>query len=518
MAIEVLQQDYNIVKQNNIIKYIKLDILDFKYNIIDEISGNLIKCSITVDADSDLRRSCSVELVVNDSRFEVQAGGRIYLSNYIRPSVGYYNTHTGQIQWYNQGIFLINEPSWQYSADTNTLSFQGLDLMSKLTGVRNGQLSGLPVIIKAGESVREAMINVLSLTGFTKYVIADCKNRKGLVEPVPYDMEFGQGTTAYEILAELRDILPQYQIYFDKDGVFHYDEIPTGDDAPVIIDDTTWDKILISETVNTDFESVKNYIEVYGRQHDIEHFASDDLVSVNGTQITLTLSDVVALENGLLVGWKTAQDVVGDKITLLIAGLSAKDLVETDGEYVQKLAANTYYCAKFDGTHWVFLGHNQAEGTWYDADPDSPFYIYGSVGIIREVLSGEQYDNIMSDELALQRAKMEIYWKCRLNDSLSMSTIPIPWLDVNILVAHAQRNTEEEKKYLIKSFSADFGELTEMSINMVSYYPYYENLPWVYVDVQELVFVSGAEVTGTNLNITNTEKSSVQGVKLILEG
>lgn len=518
MAIEVLQQDYNVIKQSNIIKYLKLDILDFKYNVIDEISGNLIKCSITVDADSDLRRSCSVELVVNDSRFEVQAGGRIYLSNYIRPSVGYYNIQTGQIQWYNQGIFLINEPSWQYSADTNTLSFEGLDLMSKLTGIRNGQLSGLPIIIKAGESVREAMINVLNLAGFTQYVISECKNNKGFIEPVPYDMEFSQGSTAYDILAGLRDILPQYQIYFDINGVFHYDEIPTGDDEAIIIDDTTWDKILISETVDTDFESVKNYVEVYGRQHDIENFASDDLVSVSGSQITLTLADVKALTDGLLVGWKTAQDVSADRIILLISGLNGKYLVNTDGQYIKNLSANEYYCAKYDGTQWVFLGHNQAVGIWYDADPQSPFYVYGSVGIIREVLSGDSYDNIMSDDLALQRAKMEIYWKCRLNDSLSLSTIPIPWLDVNILVSHAQRDTAEEKKYLIKSFSADFGDLSEMSVNMVSFYPYYAKLPWVYVDVHELVFLSGAEVTDTNLTIINTEQSSVQGTNLILEG
>ena len=57
---------------------------------------------------------------------------------FIQPFVGYENIYTGEIQWYNQGIYLINAPSYSYDATNNTLSFSGLDLMSKLTGLRNG--------------------------------------------------------------------------------------------------------------------------------------------------------------------------------------------------------------------------------------------------------------------------------------------------------------------------------------------------------------------------------------------
>ena len=123
MALNITQDDYNILRQSYIKQYIKLDLLDFNMNVVDELSGNLIGLSVTVDANADLRRSCECSLVVTDSSFEIKSGSKIWLDKYIRPWIGYLNMRTGNIQWYNQGIYLINAPSYQYDAATYTLSF-----------------------------------------------------------------------------------------------------------------------------------------------------------------------------------------------------------------------------------------------------------------------------------------------------------------------------------------------------------------------------------------------------------
>ena len=57
MALNITQDDYNILRQSYIKQYIKLDLLDFNMNVVDELSGNLIGLSVTVDANADLRRS-----------------------------------------------------------------------------------------------------------------------------------------------------------------------------------------------------------------------------------------------------------------------------------------------------------------------------------------------------------------------------------------------------------------------------------------------------------------------------
>ena len=470
--LNITQNDYNIVKQRINERYIKINILDFQYRTVDEISGNMLSCSVNCDADSDLRRSCSVSLVVRDNSFDIQSGGKIWLDKYIQVYIGLKNIYTQEIQWYNQGIYLIDAPTWQYDATTNTLSFSGLDLMSKLTGARNGQLQGMPTVIKQGESVREAMIATLALGGFTKYVVSECANRDGTIQAVPYDIEIDQGGFVYDILSALRDILPQYQIYFDVNGVFHYDLIPTGDDEPVVITDDIWKNILIGEDISTDFASVKNYIEVYGYTHDPEHYPSE--ISVSGATITMTIASLTTLSENNIIGF-TPPSAVSGNIQLAVNSFGAKKLVDSNGNYITSLDANTYYVAMYqsNGT-WLFLGHRQAQATWSDDNPDSPFYINGSVGTIRQVLCGGEYENIQSDELALERAKIEIYWKCRLNDSITLNVVPIPWLDVNIVVSHAPKNEIEEKRYIIKSYSVDYGSVeATMSVSMISYYGYY---------------------------------------------
>ena len=105
MPINVGQDDYNILSQQIITKYIKLEILNFQYNVVDEISGNLTAMSVNIDSESDLRRSCNLTFVVTDASFDVKAGNKIWLDKFCRPWVGYENIYTGKIQWYNQGIY-----------------------------------------------------------------------------------------------------------------------------------------------------------------------------------------------------------------------------------------------------------------------------------------------------------------------------------------------------------------------------------------------------------------------------
>ena len=670
--INIGAEDYNVLKQQYIKKYIRLELLDFQYNIVDELSGNMTKCSINVDSNSDLRRSCDLGFVVTTSTFDIKAGSKIFLDKMVRPYVGYENMRTGEIQWYNQGIYLVNNPQWSYNASTNEISMQALDLMSKLTGLRNGNLEGIPTKIAKDENVREAIIKTIELGGFTKYICEECKTKDGTIVPVPYDIEIDVGGTIYDILTGLRDIMPNYQIYFDINGVFHYEPIPLAYDDPVLIDDDLFNNVLISENINTDFESVKNYVEVLGHTWDVDYYSPSESTTVSGGTITPTFADLKTLEDGTAVGITLPSDITNvDKITINFLGSSDvvdiddapiksltkdtewifqavteveesqlpsgytrleyigasgtqyidtglkptqdysmtikcqstgtryntyagcdtnwqntgffiganvfefgnasttsiqnygeapivltldktggyKDEVKTwnnsstetfqtvsnltlfalnrNGTILEYLTGKIYYCTIRDngtlirnfvpcknpegvigmydtvgkqfyanagtGTFtagdewkpgqemkfWRFMGHQQAQATSYDNNPSSPFYVgnpigSSSVGRIRIVLYGGEYDNIYSDDLAQQRADFEIYQRSRLNDSISMETIPIPWMDANIVISHRFGQKQEPSKYIVKSFNVDYATGGTMTINAITWYPYYE--------------------------------------------
>ena len=480
MPINVGQDDYNILSQQIITKYIKLEILNFQYNVVDEISGNLTAMSVNIDSESDLRRSCNLTFVVTDASFDVKAGNKIWLDKFCRPWVGYENIYTGKIQWYNQGIYLINAPSWRYNATTHELSLAGLDLASKLTGLRNGELEGIPTKIPAGSSVREAMIAAIELAGFTKYTISECKDVDGNIIAVPNDIEIAQGGTVWNIVTQLRDILPRYETFFDVDGVFIYQPIPTGSGDPVIIDDTIWPNLLIDESINNDFEGVKNYIEVYGRTLDPSYFSTNTVYS--GTTLVLTVSDYpTTLTDNTIVGFTTPStgDISATSAISLKMNSLASSLLHEYGtnNLVTHLDNETYYVAYYN-QGWYLMGHQQPVGIAYDDNPDSPFYVNGSIGRIRHVLYGGEYENITSDKLALERAKYELWKSTRLQDSITLTSIPNPWLDVNVLISHAIRGKSQENaaQYIIKSISTDYGIEGTQSINAITYYPLYPDI------------------------------------------
>lgn len=476
--LNITQNDYNVIKQKNTERYIKLNLLDFNYNIVDELSGNMLSCSVRCDADSDLRRSCNVSFVVTDSGYEVGAGNRIWLNKYIQLYIGLKNIYTQEIQWYNQGIYLIDAPSYEYNATTHTLTFAGLDLMSKLTGARNGQLPGIPTVIKQGENVRKAIIATLALGEFTKYIVDECKVNN-TVQPVPYDIQIDQGGYVFDILSKLRDILPKYQMYFDVNGVFHYEPIPSGEDEPVLITDDIWTSVVTGETVSTDFTTVKNYIEVYGRTHEVQYYDANPIFKYVGGQIIWNVSfNIPAYQDSeySLIGFTLPSGgPSGGRFRISINNTAIGNLWVNIGT----LQANQYYVIQripinSSDEKFEFLGGLQAKSVWQDANPESPFYVNGPVGIIREVLCGGEYENITSDDLAQQRAEIEGYWKCRLNDNITLNVVPIPWIDVNIVVSHAPKQGDVTNRYIIKSYSVDYGSVSStMSITMITFYPYY---------------------------------------------
>lgn len=478
--LNITQNDYNIIKQKNTERYIKLNLLDFNYNVVDELSGNMLSCSVRCDADSDLRRSCNVSFVVTDSGYEVGAGNRIFLDRYIQLYIGLKNIYTQEIQWYNQGIYLIDAPSYEYNATTHTLSFAGLDLMSKLTGARNGQLPGIPTVIKQGENVRQAIIATLALGGFTKYIVEECKVNNA-IQPVPYDIQIDQGGYVFDILSKLRDIMPKYQMYFDVDGVFHYEPIPSGEDEPVLITDDIWNSVVTGETINTDFTTVKNYIEVYGRTHEVQYYDANPIFTRVGQIMVNVLFNIPAYQDSeySLIGFTSPSGVPSGGIFRISINNTAIGTLKVNGGTLQ---ANQYYVIQripvnSSDDKFEFLGGLQAKSIWQDTNPESPFYVNGSVGIIREVLCGGEYENITSDALAQQRAELEGYWKCRLNDNITLNVVPIPWIDVNIVVSHAPKQGDVTNRYIIKSYSVDYGSVSStMSVTMITFYPYYPML------------------------------------------
>lgn len=84
MALIINQDLYTVTKQRVKNRQIKINLLNYSYQIVDEITGNVVSGTINVDANNDQRRSCNITLVVDDrNEFEIKSGGKISYSKLI---------------------------------------------------------------------------------------------------------------------------------------------------------------------------------------------------------------------------------------------------------------------------------------------------------------------------------------------------------------------------------------------------------------------------------------------------
>ncbi len=468
---QITQAQYNTSKQRTRNLYVRVNLLDFNFLTIDSFSGNMTAGSITSDANSNMRNTCDITLVVTDSTFNVQAEGKIWLDRLVQIFVGVDDIRSGETAWTNKGIYLINQPSYQYNATTSTMSFQGVDLMGLLTGLRGGVLTDT-YLVPQGSNVRSVIIACLSENGFTKYAVSECQNTNGQIQEVPYDMQYEAGQYWWDVLEGLQNILPNYQMYFDNDGVFHYETIPYKANEPIRMTDDVWAENVISEDTSYDFESVKNSVKILGRTHDVKYYPSAQTVS--GNTLSLTIASLIELFNYLIIGFTSPSDIAGP-VSIKVNNFDAKPLKDYNGN-VTNLPKDTYFCAMYaqDSDCWELLGHNQAVAEYKDTNPDSPFYIGNPAGEIKVALYGGDYDNITSDYLALERAKWEIWQRCRINDSIQLTTVPIYWAEVNWMVTYTSIGTKVTNQYLISSISTDLSHNGTQTFNLVRYYSYYD--------------------------------------------
>ena len=377
MAVTPTQTDYDLVQMNTRNTKIKVELLNFNFQTISSLEGKTTSGSIEVDANSDIRRTCNLSLVAKDiDENIISEGGELWLDRYIKIYQGIDNPRdNNKTVWWNMGIFLINNPNTVYSAADHTISFEGLDLMAKLTGRRNGQLPAVATLVPAGSKIADVVKKTITqLGGFYNYIIED----EGL--EVPYDIKMDMGATIYDLLAELRDLYSNWEMFFDVDGVFHWQKIPNGEKEAVVVNFNEIQPLIISDNVDIDFENVKNNIIVYGRLLD------------TGEQIMATASDTNA---------------------------------------------------------------------------ESPFCI-SKVGQINYIVDDER---IYNNELAKDRANYELYLHARLNDSISLEIVPIPWLnDVNIKIAYANEKIGIEGEYLIQSLSIPLDIGSSMTITASKIY------------------------------------------------
>ena len=520
MSFVPTQEDIDLIFQHHQDYRIRIDLLNNKMKVIDSLEGISTESSIDIDANSDIRRSYSGTIILGKHTQVSKYSASDWIDKFVRIYIGIRSLRTGNIKWYPLGLYVFNNNGFQYSESGHTLSISCVDLISKLNGTLAGALTGSSTIIKEGSNIRKAIIDTVALAGFDKYIV-DYWNRV-----VPYDLEFGTGATIWDILTQLRDLYYPFEMYFDDD-VFMCGEIPNCKSDAVLLDNSVMDKIVIDEDTSVDYSEVRNCVEVWGASINSDAYAGT--VSYSSGIYSLTISDAKLRNNAKFSFVCPTTNPASCQVKVTYGDTVAGPFylygsVDENGNDkllpAGTMVAGRMYVVKYDKTNSKFYYQGQtdvhamamlvdeprtaaelAQAKVDEAcdnlkfivasDPTDTLGLYNNpftierIGRRNNICSGGDYENIYTDELAMQRAEYEL-WKCaRLTDSIQITTLLVPWLDVNKKVSYTPKSVQssgistravsEPVEYIIKkiSISLSSGTSGTMSVTMSKFYPYY---------------------------------------------
>lgn len=533
----VSQDDIYLLYNKHKNPYVRLELLEKNssgsFTVLDVIEGNLVSGDYSEDAESEVRRTLSFNLIITDRSYTVGEFNRIWIDKYVRVYVGQKESRSKTIYWYTKGVYIFNDAQTTFSASDNSITISCSDLVSTLDGTHNGQIDAVTVKIPKGSIIREAMIQTITqLGGITSYRVDDIGEYtclEGIVEDyldrrelypdwnqVPYDLEFSTGATVWEIVCELRDLYPGFEAYFDEEGTFICQRIPNCDADDIVLSNETLSRLVVSENSSVDLSTVRNVTRIYGASIETDRYSESCTTENNVYKVSF---DTFTLADNIIVGVKVnstnvdnmklqitytggsteAIDIVERNVNVVVKDSAGQIIVDTnvpnDSEVeitttvsyepcaAGKFESGKVYCFKYskclntgeDESHmyWVYQGQYQVEALYKNEDEGTAFCVQ-KIGERLQVLSGGEFDDITTDSLAMENASYQTWLKSRLNETITLECMDIPFLEVNTKIEYKPRNSDSTEYYIIKRIQESFMQGI-MTIEMMKFYRLYPN-------------------------------------------
>lgn len=488
-------KDIALVKQKQQRHYIKVQFLNRSFNSVGTAIGKLVSGNITIDESNASRRSASISMVVvGDISFLDLA---VFSMNYfVQIQLGIENNNTKEVSWYKQGIYIISQGGLQFDSKSRTLNLTLSDLMQDVNGERAGVLDAYQTIAKNSERIDELIKAVMELIGYPDCNIISVGLLRGVeayyegidVEDdykIPYDLSFPVGATAYDIVSKCVELYPYYEMYFDIDGTFTVDRKQMEDNSrAVVLDANNLDGLVISEDKSVDWNAVKNYVKVWGKDGKYYGEAKDDNPDspFNPDAIGSLLYVVTDSKYGVDVNNICDRYKDNDKQKQLLL----------DKEKYQTTIGNIE--AKSEKSQEDIRELNDAKE---------------HLAVInRDIQMNISYKG---DDLAEQWAKRLVYEMARMNDNITIQTILLPFInDTGFKIAYRSKCDNKVQIYVVKSVSHDISSNTT-TLNCIRFYNDQCDAYMSQLDAPVITsyFVNGMTITVSFGAVTNAQYYSL---------
>lgn len=226
--------EYTDVINNRYIELLKRSTIfpKFKMELVDRNESTVLKeiiqdidasnsGSISINYQQGVRMSCTLNLINNDGLYNLSMGsGYLWMGAKFRLYIGIYDTDNGDIYWFSEGVYYINNPVDNNNLSEKYITITGVDKFGFLGSELNyNQLVGT-YHVDANNLIYDVIKSILALdigNGFRVDSVEPYLDPLYSEEVLPYTIEKAPGSYLGDILIELANILGA-NIYYDKRG------------------------------------------------------------------------------------------------------------------------------------------------------------------------------------------------------------------------------------------------------------------------------------------------------------
>ena len=449
------------------------------------------------------------------SEYLVGKDNKIWIDKYIRVYYGIFSYRAKEILWWRIGTFTYVSANYTFGATECNLSLTCADKMCDYDGTKNGLIhqtkydditgesaAGFKIpavaqyetdssgnvlkdsngnrIVKQYNKIRDSVIALLGLAGITDYDVGYYPEGRDIV---PYDLEFSGEVVYTTVWNALRDLYPSWEYFFDVDGRFIWRKIPTGKNESVAINDEIIDDIYVTENTSSSFAGIYNCTEVWGKTFTLtneDRYANTSTYTASSNTYTITIP--LIKKTGVTTGNTSPLSYFcqGDKIAfrvfntntaaspkLVIKGtdgttISALPIVDSAGDALGARVLPTSQTGKICvftyrqnikqnlNVQGVYLnGQTQAYGYYEETNPDCPFSTVNIKKNVKRIIK----ETLFSDDLCYNQAEYETYKTCAMKDTITLTMLIVPWLEVNQKVSFTSKLTGITEQYMISNIS-----------------------------------------------------------------
>lgn len=336
---------------------------------------------------------------------------------------------------------------------------------------------------------------------------------------IPYDLEFSRGDYVSSMIDKMVNLYPNYDYFFDETGILTVKMIPSSYEDSVLLDYDYIKKVLVADNTESSSivpTSVRNICEVWGQTIDTDYYS--DTVTKSGSIYNITCSGYESYSYGdkLAIKVPSTNDngqyiKVGSLSSIQIYDEGTDTPISASVFESGKVYSFRYYKSYVNGSYierFYYLGQWEVHAmnvitdgtvitngytyngttidkyskkyfqTVYNCNsveltviPDSPFTVQ-KIGERLDTKMDSEYEDITSDSMAIVRAKYENWINCRLTDTITITTILMPWITDYQKIEYKRANSDEINQYITQNISHDLSSCTT-TITAYRFYPLY---------------------------------------------